>query len=119
VDHVSSQAALAIPGHHPGSSLLNFRDLGWDHTFTDDQVWTRCQAAGLILITANRNMDGPDSLEATLRRQNQSDSLPVYTISNAKWFLLDDDYARRVADRHLDDLYKIKQYLGAGRLYVP
>lgn len=102
-----------------GSSLRSFRGLGWNPTLLDDEVWVRCQTTGMILVTANRDMDRPDSLEATLRRRNRSDSLPVFTLSDAGRFLADDPYAHRVADRFLNYLDQSYRLLGAGRLYLP
>ena len=101
------------------SSLRSFRELGWNPTLLDDEVWVRCQTTGMILVTANRDMDRPDSLEAMLRRRNRSDSLPVFTLSDAGRFLADDLYAHRVADRFLNYLDQSYRLLGAGRLYLP
>ena len=41
------------------------------------------------MITGNRNDDGPDSLEATTRNENQPESLPVITIGDADRVLRD------------------------------
>jgi hypothetical protein len=70
-------------------------------------------------VTANRNADGPDSLEATLRTQNTATSLPVFTIADAKRVLRSREYAERVALRLLDYLLDIDRVRGAGRLYLP
>jgi hypothetical protein len=40
------------------------------------------QAQKMILLTANRNMEGDDSLEQTIRNENTLISLPVLTIAN-------------------------------------
>ena len=50
--------ALTVPG---------FADFGLNPRSPDVDVWRVCQAEELVLITANRNDDGPDSLEATIR----------------------------------------------------
>jgi len=52
------------------------------HSSLDDgiqtsDVWLKCQAEEVLLITANRNDDGPDSLEATIRRHGTPQSLSV------------------------------------------
>jgi hypothetical protein len=72
-----------------------------------------------VLLTSNRNADGPDSLEATIRAENQPDSLPVITISNHERVLQDRQYAERVAESLLDYLERIDEVRGTGRLYVP
>jgi len=66
-------------------------------------------------ITNNRNNDDETSLQATMRRENMPDSLPVVTVSD-KESLRQADYRQRVAQslvRIIDD------YRGAGRLFVP
>jgi len=71
------------------------------------------------LITGNRNDDGPDSLEATIRNENQPESLPVITIGDADRVLRDRLSAENVAGRLLDYLMRIDEVRGVGRLYVP
>jgi len=82
-------------------------------------VWQTCQREDLVLLTANRNLEGEDSLEATLRAFNTLTSLPVLTLSTPAKILRDRDYAVRVADRLLEVLFEIERHLGAGRLYLP
>ncbi len=103
----------------PGSVLLTFNDLGWDGRMSDVEVWRRCQAGRLILVTANRNSDGKDSLEATIRRENAADCLPIFTIGDAREFLKSSEYAYRVAARLLDYLEDLPGILGSGRIYIP
>ena len=67
----------------PGLSVETFRTLGLSDTASDALIWRTCQREGLVLITGNRNDDGPDSLEATIRNENQPESLPVITIGDA------------------------------------
>jgi hypothetical protein len=101
---------LAAPG---------FADLGLLPTYSDQAVWLRCQQERLILITINRNEEGPDSLEATLQTLNEATSLPVVTIADAHRLLNERSYAERAADKLLEYLFDMDQYLGAGRLYIP
>ena len=77
------------------------------------------QADGLVLITANRNREGRDSLEETIRELSQSDSLPVLTIADDQRYLIDPGYRERVADQCLEYLYDINNLLGTGRLFLP
>ena len=100
-------------------TLVSFADLGLQGDASDRAVWEACQRAHVILLTANRNDDGPDSLEATLRHQNTAASLPVFTFANDQRVLRDRVYAEAVADQLLEFLFDIDRYRGTGRLYVP
>jgi hypothetical protein len=73
----------------------------------------------LVLVTGNRNDDGPDSLEAVIRNENQLDSLPVITIADPDRMLRDRLYADTVAERLLDYLMRIDEIRSTGRIYVP
>jgi hypothetical protein len=99
--------------------LRTFRDLGLAPAASDAVVWQICQDQQIALITANRNADGPDSLEETLRTRNRPDSLPVFTVSDAQRVLHSPDYAERVAVKLLDYLMNIDRVRGTGRLYLP
>lgn len=86
---------------------------------SDREVWTVCQREQIVLLTANRNDEGPESLEATIQQQNAAQSLPVFTLSNDQRVLRDPFYAERVADRLLETLFDIDSYRGTGRIYLP
>jgi len=96
-----------------------FADLGLRLDASDREVWTVCQREQIVLITANRNDEGPESLEATIQQQNTARSLPVFTLSNDQRVLRDRPYAERVADRLLESLFDIDSYCGTGRIYLP
>ena len=89
---------------------------------SDRIVWNRCQGRYLVLITSNRNDDGPDSLESTIREAPFS-SLPVFTVGDAQRVLEDASYTRAVAVDLLDYLFTLRdnpeRLLGAGRIYLP
>jgi hypothetical protein len=78
-----------------------------------------CQKHEIVLFTGNRNEEGPESLETTIRLHNQANSLPVITLSNPKRFRRDRRYIHRVAEQLLDTLQRLENYRGAGRVYVP
>jgi endo-alpha-1,4-polygalactosaminidase (GH114 family) len=78
-----------------------------------------CQAEQLVLITDNRNLDSEDSLEATIRRHNTPESLPVFTIAYLNQFRKDDSYVERVVETLYNDLVSIDDVRGTGRLYLP
>jgi hypothetical protein len=100
-------------------ALYSFADAGLNVEATDADIWHACQKAQIVLITANRNDDGPDSLQATIREHNTAMSLPVLTLGNAKRLVVDKAYARQTAEKALEYLLDIEKYRGVGRLYVP
>jgi hypothetical protein len=102
-----------------GLALLHFEEAGLSPTATDLEVWQRCQAEQLALITGNRNLTGPDSLEATIRLHNTSDSLPVFTIADIDKLNSSRSYAEQVVESLLDYLQRIDTVRGTGRLFLP
>jgi hypothetical protein len=102
-----------------GLSLESFRTLGLSEDSSDALIWRTCQREKLVLITANRNALGPDSLEVVIRSENQPDCLPVVTIANPQRVIQDRIYGEHVAVRLLQDLISIDDFRGAGRIYVP
>ena len=62
---------------------------------SDRDLWQLCQQREIVLLTANRNDEGPNSLEATIRTLNASSSLPVLTIADPELVLASRDYAER------------------------
>ena len=89
------------------------------HDTSDHDLWQLCQQRKIILLTANRHDEGPDSLEATIRTLNVSSSLPVSTIADPKLVLASRDYAERVAIQVLEYLLELDHFRGVGRLFVP
>ena len=102
-----------------GLAFRSFADVGLSPTSTDTEVWQRCQAHGLVLITDNRNEDSPDSLTAAIRRFNTPTSLPVFTIADLDKFVASREYQERVVTALYDYLLRIEQVRGTGRLYLP
>ncbi len=78
-----------------------------------------CQRAQVVLVTANRNDAGPESLEATIQHHNTPQSLPVFTLANDQRVLRDRPYAETVADRLIAALFDIDSYRDTARIYVP
>ena len=95
---------------------VNFEGVGLDPADTDAVVWRKCQELRIFLLTNNRNDDGPDSLETTIRTANSPQSLPVFTIGDADNILAGNAYADRVIDRLFRYLLEIDNILGTGRL---
>jgi len=102
-----------------GLTVEHFADVGLRHDSPDTEVWRLCQAEGLLLVTANRNQRGPDSLEAVIRAENTEDCLPVVTIGDQQALLVDTEYVYRVAVRILEIAWDIEKLRGVGRLYAP
>jgi hypothetical protein len=96
-----------------------FASLGLAVSAPDSLIWQTCQARGVLLITANRNAEGPDSLEAAIREHNTPQSLPVFTLANLRRLRDSREYALRVAERLLECLLDIENYRGSGRVYLP
>ena len=96
-----------------------FEDLGLSRDASDLVLWQTCQVHELVLITANRNYDRPDSMEAAIRNFNTPVSLPVITLADPKRILESGDYAERVVERILEYLIDLERYRGTGRLFVP
>jgi hypothetical protein len=102
-----------------GRPVLDFRDVGLAPTVSDAALWQTCQQQQIVLLTANRNAVGPDSLEVTLRTQNKPDSLPVLTLADPGRVIHSRAYAERVVERLLECLIDIDNYRGTGRVYLP
>jgi hypothetical protein len=96
-----------------------FHDVHLAPDTSDSDVWDFCQREQMVLITANRNMSGPDSLEATIRTRNTLDSLPVFTIADSEEIFHSRAYADRVVERMLERLSEIDKLRGTGRLWLP
>jgi len=102
-----------------GITYFRFEDVGLSPESTDLEIWQRCQAEQLILITDNRNYDSPASLESVIRELNAPDSLPVFTIGDLDKLRTSRRYAERVVIMLYDYLLRIDTVRGTGRLYLP
>lgn len=99
--------------------IATFERLGLEESATDAEIWQLCQELGIVLITGNRNAEGEDSLENTIRCLGTRQSLPVLTIGDPDRLMRDPHYAEDVAAQTLDYVRDIEKMRGAGRLYVP
>jgi hypothetical protein len=100
-------------------SVCTFADLGLSEDAPDATVWKACQEAGVLLITGNRNAEGPESLEITIRQQNTPDCLPVLTLADPDRIARDRLYAESVVERLFEILIDLEVVRGAGRLFLP
>ena len=97
----------------------SFERLGIGEDATDSDVWQLCQEREIVLVTGNRNAEGEDSLEQTMRRLGTPNSLPVLTIGDPNRLMKDRRYAEDVAARLLDYVRDIDELRGTGRLFLP
>lgn len=102
-----------------GIRFLHFEQAGLDRTAKDDAVWRYCQERGYYLLTANRNLESEDSLEATIRREGTAQSLPLFTFADADRMFQSVAYLDEVVEKLLDFLLDEHKLRGAGRLYLP
>jgi Domain of unknown function (DUF5615) len=102
-----------------GISILTFPEVGLAQNATDAEVWRFCQQQQLVLLTGNRNNEGPDSLEATIRAENTSTCLPVFTLSDPEAVRHGRTYAEHAAARLLEYLMDIEGLRGTGRFFFP
>ena len=98
--------------------MLTFFQAGLSEASSDRRAWRFAQQQEMVLLTANRRMKGEHSLEETIRQENRPDSLPVVTIANANR-VMEAAYRERCAIRLLEVVLDLKDYLGAGRIYIP
>jgi hypothetical protein len=98
--------------------LMTFKDVGLPADSSDRVVWRFAQAKGMLLLTANRNAKGDDSLEQVMREENQPTSFPIITIADSDR-VNESDYRERCVERLVEIVIDIKDYLGAGRLFIP
>jgi len=99
--------------------IVNFETLALSRSAPDDVLWRAVQDAGAVLITSNRNHDGPTSLEAAIRNLGTPQSLPVLTIASVEKFEREPEYVARCAVAMLERLLDIDGLRGAGRIYIP
>jgi predicted nuclease of predicted toxin-antitoxin system len=98
--------------------LATFREVSLSTRSNDREVWRFAQANGLILITNNRNMKDENSLEQTIREENQTNSLPVLTIGNVER-LAELSYREQCADALVAISLDLENCRGRGRIYIP
>jgi hypothetical protein len=99
--------------------LITFADVGLSDDSSDRAVWRQAQQLGMILLTDNRNNDGPDSLEQTLRDERTDISLPVLTVGNAERLRKDREYRNACAARIVEIVVALDRHLGTPRLFIP
>ncbi|KOR36015.1 MULTISPECIES: hypothetical protein [Planktothricoides] len=98
--------------------LITFADVGLPANSNDRAVWQFAQANRMILLTANRNAKGQDSLERVMREENTSTSFPIITIGDRSR-VSEYDYRDSCVEKLVEIVLDIQDYMGAGRLFIP
>lgn len=98
--------------------MLTFNDVGLAIDSSDRAVWRFAQEKQLILLTGNRNSENEDSLERTIREENTPASLPVITIGVVSR-MEERAYREQCAERLVEIVLNLENYLGIGRIYIP
>ncbi len=99
--------------------LCTFEDLSLRADASDTTIWQTCQDNEVLLITGNRNAEGPESLEVTIGQRNTADCLPVLTLADPDRIGRDVQYTGLVVERLFDILIDVDVLRGTGRLYLP
>ncbi len=98
--------------------FVTFREVGLSIESSDRAVWRYAQEHQMMILTANRNMKGEDSLEQVMREENTENSYPVLTIGSLDRFS-ESDYRERCAERLIEIVVDADKYKGVGRLFIP
>jgi hypothetical protein len=84
--------------------LYTFADVDLPGDAIDAVIWQACQDNDILLITGNRNAEGPESLEMTIRQRNTPNCLPVLTLADPDRIQRELQYAESVVERLFDIL---------------
>ncbi len=98
--------------------FVTFAEVGLPPNSDDRAVWRFAQERQMLLLTDNRNKEGEDSLEQTLREEVTADSLPVITIGKRSR-LENVEYRDLCANRLVEIVVDLDRYVGYSRLFIP
>lgn len=114
------QGTLAAEGWLELLSIrfITLKEAGLAPDSNDRIIWQFAQSNQMLLLTANRNAKGKDSLEETIREEGTSTSLPVITVGNLDR-LIEREYRQQCSARLADIVLSIDNYLGVNRLFIP
>ena len=98
--------------------LVTFDDVDLPPDSDDRTVWRLAQARRLLLLTGNRRMRGPESLEQVIREENTPTSMPVITVGRVNR-LDESTYRERCSRRLIEITLDLENFLGLGRVFVP
>lgn len=114
------QGTLAAEGWLELLSIrfVRLEEVGLAADSSDRTIWQFAQSNQMLLLTANRNAKGEDSLEQTIREDGDARSLPVITIGNLDR-LIEREYREQCSARLAEIALYLENYLGVGRLFIP
>ncbi|QSJ15874.1 ACP S-malonyltransferase [Nostoc sp. UHCC 0702] len=98
--------------------FITFEEVALPIDSSDRVVWRFAQENKMIILTANRSMEGEDSLEKTIRDENTMNSLPVITIANVNK-MVERSYREQCSVRLIEILIDIENSMGIGRIFIP
>ncbi|MFN6514953.1 MAG: ACP S-malonyltransferase [Nostoc sp. CreGUA01] len=98
--------------------FMMLEEVGLALDSSDRVIWQFAQANQMLLLTANRNAKGKDSLEQTIREESTTTSLPVITIGSLDR-LIEREYREQCSARLAEIVLYIENYLGVSRLFIP
>lgn len=104
-----------------GIEFALLSEIGLPCDVDDRTLWELCQRDGWLLLTDNRNDDGPNSLQAVLDDAWTPGMLPVLTLSDKPRFHRSAADRERVAADVADILFGLKygEYGDLDRIFVP
>jgi hypothetical protein len=105
-----------------GLRLVTFRDLGLAVDIEDRPLWHFCQEHGWVLLTDDRNDDGPSSLQRTIEDGWRPGNFPVLTLASKDRFENVPEYVGRTSEdlaTVLFDLLDNGHLTQQPRIYVP
>ncbi|MBD2302025.1 MAG: ACP S-malonyltransferase [Nostoc sp. TH1S01] len=114
------QGTLAAEGWLELLSIrfVTLSEVGLAADTNDRLIWRFAQSNQMLLLTANRNAKGEDSLEQTIREEGTLTTLPVITISSLDR-LIEREYREQCSARIVEIVLDIENYLGVSRLFIP
>lgn len=126
VDHnlkgyiVLLRGTLAVDGWLDWLSIefVTLEEAGLAVDTSDRIIWRFAQSNHMLLLTANRNAKGKDSLEQTIQEEGLLASLPVLTIASFDR-LVEREYREQCCARLADIVLYLENYLGVSRLFIP
>ena len=97
--------------------FLRLRDVGLPDDCSDQDIWRFVQQHRMVLLTSNRNCDDETSLQATIRRENTLDALPIVTVPDPDR-LLNSAYRQDVVVGLIEIFLCPEEFCGRGRMFI-